>query len=106
MFHDSFWVVSRKFQEYFEGVLRVSPGSLNGALRKFKGCCREVTWMFFKSKEASKFQGCFKEVSRTFQQSLKGVSQKFPGCFKKVSSMFQESFKGFSRMFQGTFKDV
>ena len=58
----------------------------------------------FKSKEASKFQGCFKEVSRTFQQSLKGVSQKFPGCFKKVSSMFQESFKGFKD--EKSFMDV
>ena len=75
-------------------------------MRKFQGRFREVNWMFLESKDACKCQGCFNEVSKTFQQSLKGVSQKFPGCFKKVSSMFQESFKGFSRMFQGTFKDV
>ena len=45
-------MVSRKFQCFFEDVLRVFQGSFNGVeevLRKFQGRFREVTWMFQES---------------------------------------------------------
>ena len=88
-------------------VLRVCQGSCNGVLR---GRFREVTWMFLSQRAkgvSRRFLGCFNEVSRTFQDSLKGVSQKLPRCFKKISRMCQErSVKGVSRKFQGCYKEV
>ena len=50
-------------------------GSFNGVLRKFQGRFREVTWIFFKPKEARKFQGCFEKISRVFQGSLRDFSR-------------------------------
>ena len=46
MFQGSLKVVSRKFQGYFEGVLRVfqvSCNSVEEVLRKFQGCFMKVT---------------------------------------------------------------
>ena len=61
MFKGSLKVVSRKFQECFEGLIRVFPGRFNSVLRKFQRRFKEVAWMFHK-----KLEGRLKGVLRQF----------------------------------------